>query len=202
MLAIIVYAVGIMYSPGPVNFLGLNAGMNGQTKTSLGYCLGVGTAMLLLFLLFGWVGAAWIDDRLLIAISIAGCAYIIYLAVHIAKARVDIASITQPPMTLRYRDGLVLQLLNPKGIVATLPIATLQFPAAGIQGASLMIWSLGLALLAAGAPGSYIWAGSLVGGRIRNPVFFKRFNQLMALLLMGVALSIGYEHVWVALVGA
>lgn len=201
MLAIIAYALGVMYSPGPVNFLGLNAGMNGQTKTSLGYCMGVGTAMLLLFLLFGWAGAAWINGQLLIAVSVIGCAYIIYLAIHIAKARVDLDSITRPPLKLRYRDGLVLQLLNPKGIVATLPIATLQFPAAGIQGASLVFWSLGLALLAAGAPGSYIWVGSLVGGRIRNPAFFRRFNQLMALLLAGVALSIGYEHVWVPLIG-
>ena len=45
----------------------------------------------------------------------------------------------------RYRDGLILQLLNPKGIVATLPVATLQFPAAGIQGPGLVVWSMGLA---------------------------------------------------------
>ncbi|MGO2148758.1 LysE family translocator [Halomonas sp.] len=202
MLAIIAYAVGIMYSPGPVNLMGLNTGVNGQAKTSLGFCLGVGTAMLLLFLLFGWAGAAWIDGRLLIAVSVFGCGYIIYLAIHIARARIDVNAVSSSPLTLRYRDGLILQLLNPKGIVATLPIATLQFPAAGIQGPGLVIWSMGLALLAAGAPGSYMWIGSLVGNRIDNPAFFKRFNQIMAVLLMGVALSITYEHVWVTLVSA
>ena len=51
MLAIIAYAVGIMYSPGPVNLMGLNTGVNGQAKRRWGFCLGVGTAMLLLFLL-------------------------------------------------------------------------------------------------------------------------------------------------------
>ena len=34
MLAIIAYAVGIMYSPGPVNLMGLNTGVNGQAKPS------------------------------------------------------------------------------------------------------------------------------------------------------------------------
>ena len=47
-----------------------------------------------------------------------------------------------------------------------------------------------------------MWIGSLVGNRIDNPAFFKRFNQIMAVLLMGVALSIAYEHVWATLVSA
>lgn len=58
MLEIVAYALGVMYTPGPVNLLGLNAGLNGQARTSLGFFVGVGAAMLTLFLIFGWVGAA------------------------------------------------------------------------------------------------------------------------------------------------
>lgn len=199
MLAIVAYALGAMYSPGPVNLLGLNIGINGQAKKSVGFCLGVGTAMLVYLLVLGWVGAAWIDDEALIVVSALGCGYIVYLASKIARSSVDISETDNAPRLVNYRDGLVMQLLNPKAIVATLPITTLQFPAADIQGLSLVVWAFGLAMLAAGAPGSYIAIGSAVGNRIKSPAIIKGFNWLMAGLLVAVALSIGVEHVWLPL---
>lgn len=41
--------------------------------------------------------------------------------------------------------------------------------------------------------------GSLVGQRIQSAGIVKGFNWVMAGLLVAVALSIGYEHVWLAL---
>ncbi|GHC35783.1 LysE family translocator [Aidingimonas halophila] len=196
MLGIVAYALGVMYTPGPVNFLGLTAGLNGQARASLGFCLGVGTAMLVLFLGFGWAGAAWVQGDILAVIGALGCGYILYLAVRIARTRIDLGNVDHAPRVLRFRDGLIMQLFNPKGVVATLPIATIQFPAEGIHGIPLVIWSLGLAALAIGAPGSYAMLGNLVGSRIRNPRWFRYFNLTMAALLAGVAISIGYEHVW------
>lgn len=199
MLAIVAYALGVMYTPGPVNLLGLNAGLNGQARSSLGFYLGVGTAMLILFLGFGWAGAAWVQGDMLVVIGTLGCSYILYLAVRIARASIDLDAMQQASRMLRFRDGLVMQLLNPKGMVATLPIATIQFPAEHIHGIGLVVWSLGLALLAVGAPASYAMIGGLVGRRIENPHLFKGFNLAMAALLVGVSISIGYEHVWLPL---
>tara|TARA_R110002012_G_scaffold133112_2_gene286267 strand:+ start:1053 stop:1667 length:615 start_codon:yes stop_codon:yes gene_type:complete len=199
MLAIVAYALGVMYTPGPVNLLGLNVGINGQAKRSVGFCLGVGSAMLVYLLVLGWAGAAWIGGQARVAVSALGCGYILYLAFKVARAKAELETATDAPRLLSFRDGLVIQLLNPKAMVATLPIATLQFPAAGIQGVSLIIWSFALALLAAGAPGSYVLIGSRVGQRIKNPRIVKRFNWIMAGLLVTVALSIGFEHVWVPL---
>ena len=196
MLAIIAYALGVMYTPGPVNLLGLNVGINGQGKTSLGFCLGVGLAMLLYLLVLGWAGAAWISQDSLVLLSALGCAYILYLAYKVARANATLDTHAPAPRMLSFRDGLMMQLLNPKAMVATLPIATLQFPAEGIQGMSLFIWALGLAALAAGAPGSYVVIGSLLGQRVRQPMFIKGFHWIMAGLLVAVSLSIGYEHVW------
>ena len=199
MLAIVAYALGVMYTPGPVNLIGLNVGINGQAKQSVGFCLGVGTAMLVYLLVLGWAGAAWISGSALIMVSALGCSYIVYLAVKIARANADLGEPDHAPRLQSFRDGLVMQLLNPKAIVATLPIATLQFPAAGIQGVSLVVWALGLSAMAAGAPGSYVVIGSLVGDRIKSTRVVKGFNWLMAGLLVAVALSIGVEHVWVPL---
>lgn len=199
MLAIVAYALGAMYSPGPVNLLGLNVGISGQARQSVGFCLGVGTAMLAYLLVLGWAGAAWIDDDALVVVSALGCSYIVYLAIKLARSSADLSSLDNAPRLLNFRDGLVMQLLNPKALMATLPITTLQFPAAGIHGLSLVVWAFGLALLAAGAPGSYIAIGSAVGSRVKSPAIVKGFNWLMAGLLVAVAISIGIEHVWLPL---
>lgn len=199
MLAIVAYALGVMYTPGPVNLLGLNAGLNGQAKASFGFYLGVGLAMLILFLVFGWAGAAWVRGDMLAVVGALGCGYIFYLAVKIAKSSIDLGAVRQAPRVLRFRDGLIMQLCNPKGMIATLPIATIQFPAVGIHGVSLMFWSLGLAVLAVGAPGSYALIGAVAGRRIENPRILKGFSLAMAALLVWVSLSIGYEHVWLPL---
>ncbi|OLO06132.1 LysE family translocator [Salinicola socius] len=199
MLAIVAYALGVMYTPGPVNLLGLNAGLHGQARSSLGFYIGVGLAMLILFLLFGWAGAAWVRGDMLAVVGALGCGYIFYLAINIARSSIDLPAVRQAPRVMRLRDGLIMQLCNPKGIVATLPIATIQFPAAGIHGLSLTLWSMGLAALAVGAPGSYALIGVVLGKRLENPKILQGFSLGMAALLAGVALSIGYEHVWLPL---
>lgn len=198
-MEIVAYALGVMYTPGPVNLLGLNAGFNGQARTSLGFFIGVGLAMLTLFLLFGWAGAAWVRGDMLAVVGVAGCGYILYLAIKIARSSIDMDKVRQAPRMLQFRDGLIMQLCNPKAMIATLPIATIQFPAAGIHGMSLLFWSLGLAALAFGAPGSYALMGAVVGKRLENPRLLKGFNLAMAALLVWVAISIGYEHVWLPL---
>jgi len=64
-----------------------------------------------------------------------------------------------------------------------------------------VVWALGLSAMAAGAPGSYVVIGNLVGERIKSTRVMKGFNWLMAGLLVAVAISIGVEHVWVPLAG-
>jgi threonine/homoserine/homoserine lactone efflux protein len=199
MLEIVAYALGVMYTPGPVNLLSLNAGLNGQARTSLGFFIGVGLAMLIFFLAFGWAGAAWVRGDMLAVVGALGCGYILHLAVKVARSSIDLGAVRQPSRVLSFRDGLIMQLCNPKAVIATLPIATIQFPAAGIHGASLVIWSLGLSALAFGAPGSYALMGAVVGQRIENPTILKGFSLAMAALLVWVALSISYQHVWLPL---
>lgn len=199
MLAVFAYAIGVMYTPGPVNLLGLNSGINGELRASLGFFVGVGTAMLILLLVFGWIGSAWVRGPGLVVISTVGSLYILYLAAKIAVTSIRLEIAGARAAGLSFRDGLVMQLLNPKGIIATLPIAAIQFPAAGVHGASLLAWSSVIAALAIGAPGSYCVVGHLVGRRIANPRVFRYFNIAMALLLVYVAATIAYQHIYLPL---
>ena len=128
-----------------------------------------------------------------------GGASTLYRAPKGARSGVDLNRAREAPRILSFRDGLIMQLCNPKAMLATLPIATIQFPAAGIHGMSLLFWSLGLAALAFGAPGSYALMGAVLGQRLENPRLLKGFSLAMAALLVWVAITIGYEHVWLPL---
>ncbi|WP_028022031.1 LysE family translocator [Enterovibrio calviensis] len=195
MLEIFAYAIGIMYSPGPVNLLGLNGGIQGKTKQNLPYFTGVAIAMLILFVSLNVVGGSLVTEDSLPFVSAAGCGYILYIASKLMVARVQIDN-KEIDDSLTFKDGLVLQLLNPKGLIATLPIVTIQFPAAGIHGTSSLFWIFVLSILAFGAPTSYSVIGGLIGRRIRQPNYFRVFNVLMALMLAFVAIDIFYQNVY------
>lgn len=194
MADIFAYAIGIMYTPGPINLLGLSSGLNKQTRSHLGFFIGVGSAMFILFVLLGYLGLQVINPQFLPYVSLIGCGYILYIAWKVAKAKVQVND-TSADASLSFFDGLFMQLLNPKALVATLPIATIQFPSADITGAAIVFWSLILAILAFGAPTSYSLAGLMLGKQVSRPGVFNMFNKLMAVLLVYVALMIAYEHV-------
>jgi threonine/homoserine/homoserine lactone efflux protein len=183
-----------MYTPGPINLLGLSSGLNKQTRSHLGFFIGVGSAMFILFVLLGYLGLQVINPQFLPYVSLIGCGYILYIAWKVAKAKVQVSD-TSADASLSFFDGLFMQLLNPKALVATLPIATIQFPSADITGAAIVFWSLILAILAFGAPTSYSLAGLMLGKQVSRPGVFNVFNKLMAVLLVYVALMIAYEHV-------
>ncbi|MEZ7186396.1 LysE family transporter [uncultured Pseudoalteromonas sp.] len=194
MADIFAYAIGIMYTPGPINLLGLSSGLNKQTRSHLGFFIGVGSAMFILFVLLGYLGLQVINPQFLPYVSLIGCGYILYIAWKVAKAKVQVND-TSADASLSFFNGLFMQLLNPKALVATLPIATIQFPSADITGAAIVFWSLILAILAFGAPTSYSLAGLMLGKQVSRPGVFNVFNKLMAVLLVYVALMIAYEHV-------
>ncbi|MGF1721172.1 LysE family translocator [Vibrio kyushuensis] len=202
MSEIFAYAIGVMYTPGPINLLGLHTGLNNRTRTHIGFFIGVGCAMFTLFVFLGYVGLNVINPQVLPFISLAGCSYILYIAWKVVRANVSLSGQSKEQKSLSFKDGLFMQLLNPKALVATLPVATIQFPSAGISGGAILFWSLILAFLAFGAPTSYSLAGRVLGKRLENPTYFRVFNYLMAALLVYVSLAIGYEHVYSRLAGA
>lgn len=182
---IFLYAFSVMYSPGPVNFMGLNAGLTGQFRRSTGFFVGVGCAMLVLFMLFGYTGEAIISQAALPYISLIGGVYTLYLAYQVFTARtvVDEKVSTAPAKTLTFWNGLVIQLLNPKGIMAVLPITSVMLPAAHITGVSIAAVSGLLAFGAFGAPWIYALLGALLGRRINGTSAFTVFNRCMGLAL-------------------
>ncbi|MGJ8648166.1 MAG: LysE family translocator [Marinomonas colpomeniae] len=187
MLEIIIYAFGIMYSPGPANTLALFAGVNGQGWRAFLYCVGVGLAMLIWFLVIGYLGSEIIPKGYQSVISIFGGIYIAYLAIKIMQSSFQQKANNDKNAVVNFRMGLVLQLCNPKAMVAIVPIVTVQFPRMQIEGGQIALWSLGLSMIACGAPSTYLFVGSCLKNVATNRNVMAWLNRVMAMLLFFVA---------------
>ena len=187
MLDILIYAFGVMYSPGPANMLALFAGVNGQGWRAFLYCVGVGLAMLILFLLIGYLGGEIIPQEYQSLIAVLGGIYIAYLGGKILQASFQQSALKAKDTVVSFKTGLILQLCNPKALVAIVPIVTVQFPREHIAGGQIALWSLGLSVMACGAPSVYLIAGSCLKKAAMNPKIMVWVNRIMALLLFYVA---------------
>lgn len=196
MVEMLAYAFGIMYTPGPVNILSLNAGLQRQARSVLPFSLGVATAMLLLFLIFAYTGSWLLDADSQLLISAVGSVYIVYLAIKILRSSKQVTVVDSGSESFSFKSGLALQLLNPKSFIVILPIVAVQFPAANISGIGIPIWCLLLSVLAFGAPLSYCLAGVKLGAFIRESKLLAVVNVLLALLLLYVAIDIAYSEVY------
>jgi len=195
MLNIIMFSIGIMYTPGPVNLLSFNNGLRSRLTAQIPFSLGVSSALCVWFMLVGYAGSTLADQTMQPYLGVLGCGFILYLAWKVFTSRVNLDGPDRPSASLTYRDGLLMQLLNPKSFMVVLPVATVQFPAADITGVQIAVWSALLSLLGFGAPMAYAVAGMAVGRRVARPAVFRMFNLLMGLLLVFVAFDIAYHHV-------
>ena len=158
-------------------------------------------ALFFWFTVVGYVGAALVGGALLPVIAGLGVVFILHLARKIVTARVGGEDEGRAQAVLDFKDGLFMQLLNPKSFMVVLPVATVQFPAAGIDGAGIALWSALLAAMGFGAPMAYALFGSTVARRIRGRAYLTALNRVMGLMLVAVAADMAYEHIYLALVG-
>ena len=199
MLGILLYCVGVMYTPGPVNILSLNSGIQNRFTAHIPFCMGVGTALCFWFLLVGYTGSALLDESVMPIISALGAAFILYLAYKIIVSNADVVLDGKGGRSFKFRDGLLMQLLNPKSFLAVLPVTAVQFPAAGIEGNLIGVWSIGLGALGFGAPLVYAIVGTKLSRYILNKKYLRCFNYLMGGALLYVAWDIAYTHIYLVL---
>jgi threonine/homoserine/homoserine lactone efflux protein len=200
MLEIILFSFGIMYTPGPLNILSINQGVNKRFKSMFGFFVGVGVAMMVWLIVIGYSGERFVKKSYIIYISIIGALYIVYLAYKVLKSSIDLAG-EDSTKALALKDGFLLQLFNPKAPLAVLPLATIIFPANGITGYKITIVSILLSIMAGMAPCVYGYLGERFSYIILNKRVIKLFNGLMAFLLVYVAITIIWDHVYLVFTG-
>lgn len=190
-LSMAAFALVASLSPGPVNLVGFNTGLTHGWRPALRHIAGatLGFVALLLAVGFGLheLLTAW--PRLLDILRVAGALFLLYLAWKLARAAGDLGSRPLDDCP-GFRDGALLQWLNPKAWLAA---------AAGV---ALFVGEdrLRLALFA----GLYLvicfasltcWAvaGQWLRGRALTPGRLRLLNRVLAALLVLCAASLLWE---------
>lgn len=108
----------LVFSPGPGNIVLAGAGMKQGVKRSFPLILGINFIIVIYALLIGFGLGEFLNryPNLLFGVKIMGIIYILYLAYTFLKVQ-DLNSDKEKSKVYGFFDGVLLQLLNPKGFV-------------------------------------------------------------------------------------
>ena len=171
-------------TPGPNNLMLMTSGLNFGFGRTLPHLLGVALGFTLMVALVG-LGLAEIFARvpvLLVALKWLGAAYLVYLAIKIARSgplKTGVAGAR--PIT--FLQAAAFQWVNPKAwIMAVTACATYTLPERYTISVLLIAAVFGIVTL----PCVSIWVGFGSGLRrtLSDPVKLKLFNYTMAALLV------------------
>lgn len=197
MQGLLFYAISVMWTPGPVNTIMLNIGMKQGAKRTLPFLVGVSVAMALLVIIYGFIGKSIEKyvSTITFYMSIVGACYMLYLSYKLFSSKVNLDG--EGSFEMKFQQGFWMQLLNPKGTLCALPIATIYLPA--LQPSWLMIVLIALLVSAIGGVGVftiYALTGSIFKQLVKKPIIFQVINYVMASILLYLAFKLLYEHVF------
>jgi len=190
-LSMAAFALVASLSPGPVNLVGFNTGLTHGWRPALWHVAGATLGFVVLLLGVGLglheVLAAW--PALLWILRVAGALFLLYLAWKLAWASGDLGSgaVAACP---GFRDGALLQWLNPKAwLAAAAGVALFVGEDRGrlalFAGLYLVICFASLACWAV--------AGQWLRGRALTPGRLRLLNRALATLLVLCAASLLWE---------
>ncbi|MEO9965982.1 MAG: LysE family translocator [Reichenbachiella sp.] len=176
-------------TPGPNNISSASMGMLLGYGKTLNYLLGISTGFFLLML-----GCSLLSTSLLLHLPSAqrylkyiGAAYIIWLAYRALSASYTNESSHH---LASFSKGLILQVVNPKGLVYGLTIFTTFL--AGVNGdyTILLPWMVFLALVCFGCVSVWALFGAAIQRYMKNQKIKLAINVILSLALVFTALDI------------
>lgn len=184
LMAFIVFAIVGLYTPGPNNVMLFASGLNFGLRRTLPHVVGVslGFAFLVVVVGFG-LGAVFVSyPRLQSILKYAGVAYLIYLAVCIARTG-PIADSDRSPQPLTFWQAALFQWINVKGWVIAIGTITAY---AALASYPWNILTMAFLLLVLGLSSSVAWTllGASLQSLVRSPAIVRVFNWVMAGLLL------------------
>lgn len=187
MTAMVVFALALSASPGPVNIMTLSAAATNGIPRTMPFVVGASLGFTgLLFAIGLGIGVILNDFPMVLpVIRYSGLLFLLYLAYRIYNADVSLStSATKPPSFL---VGAMMQWLNPKAWAACLSGVTL-FDLQANQSALIIFCSLYFLSCLVGV-GAWSVVGAFVAKILDEDHKIRRFNQLMGTLLALVALA-------------
>jgi len=171
-------------TPGPNNLMLLTSGVNFGVRRTVPHMLGVGLGFTLMVAVVG-LGLAGIFARfpaLLVAMKWLGAAYMVYLAVKLARAApLEAGAAAGRPLT--FLQAAAFQWVNPKAwVMALTAMATYTMPDDYIRTVGLVALVFGVVNLP--CVSSWVLFGTVLRQVLQRPLVVRAFNLVMAALLI------------------
>ncbi|WKE65558.1 LysE family translocator [Gallaecimonas kandeliae] len=185
---LVLFAFATTFSPGPNNIMLMTSGANVGFWRSLPHMLGVviGFSLMVILVGLGLTGLFTAYPWLHQVLKVAGMLYLAYLAVKIAFSKPREVGVSYRPMG--FWAAAAFQWVNPKGWTMALTAVSLYNPAA----TWLALGLIALVFASINLPSVCVWtaAGSQLSRLLSQPHWLRRFNLLMAVLLLGSTLPL------------
>ncbi|MCX6084607.1 MAG: LysE family translocator [Caldiserica bacterium] len=191
LLPVLGYALASIFTPGPNNITSSSLGMRFGYQGALRFIAGVVTGFFCMMLTSGLVTELLVSayGRIAIVLKIAGVAYLLWIAWTVIRPQ-DHAHASPTATGTRYRDGLLLQLVNPKVILFGLTMyATLLAPLTKNWPAVVVSAAL-LAALSFCSTSMWALLGAGIQRFIANPKVRFAYSIVLVGLLLYAAWSI------------
>ena len=190
-LAVATYNFVMYVTPGPNNSIlttsGIKFGFIRSVPNILGIPTGHGLQLALVCLGLGSLFTTF--PVLLDILSYVGAAYILYLAYRMFGS-LNIASTEEKSRPLKYYEAILFQFVNPKAWVICITAVSLFYPVKE----NLIIGTFFMVIMSTvvNIPSISIWAfgGSVIRHYLTNNKLKKIIEWLLALLLIGTAISV------------
>lgn len=177
------------FTPGPNNIMAMALANKHGYKNTFRFCLGVGVGFFVITLLCSFLNNILISALPIIELPLAifGVAYMLYLTYKILTSR-DLDSENDDGKSKGFFIGILLQFVNPKGILFGITVVSTFILPYYTSYASYLLFSLFLGLV--GLLSTFSW--SLFGSIFQKHLlqYRQQFNIVMAALLLYSAFSI------------
>ncbi|MCP3740012.1 LysE family transporter [Rossellomorea sp. BNER] len=192
LLSLLLFAFVTSFTPGPNNIMAMLFANKYGFKKTIRFCLGVGAGFLVIILLSCFFNILLKNfiPKIEFIMTIIGSTYMLYLAIKIITSKNNDKH-TDGDKNNSFFAGMVLQFVNPKGILYGITVISTFIIPYHTSNFSLLLYSIFLAFI--GFMGTFSWSvfGSIF--RMFLTKYRSQFNVIMALLLMYSAVSIFLE---------
>ena len=182
----------LVFSPGPANIVFSMSGIRQGVKGSIPLIIGVDLIFIIYSLIIGF-GLGEVLQRypnLILIFQTLGALYIIYLAYKFIKTSKSNNSHTVSNKAFTFKDGVVLQMLNPKGWTMLFLMFSTLLDGSFDRNSQVLYLVFMLAVLNISTHFTWVAAGSYISKWVNNSQTEKYLNYFFSGSLLLVAIWI------------
>lgn len=186
----------LVFSPGPANIVFAMSGIKQGFKKSIPLLLGINLVFIVYSIIIGFGLAAFFQKFpfLIKIVQIIGAIYIFYLGYKFFKDKININDkVSSTNKVFTFKDGVVLQLLNAKGITMLLLMFSVLLNGSFERTKQIIALIVMLAILNIVTHIIWILGGSFISKFLKNEKTHILINSIFSLSLFGVGFYLIYD---------